>query len=417
MSDLAREITPVNIEEELKSSYLDYAMSVIVGRALPDVRDGLKPVHRRVLFAMNELGNDWNKPYKKSARVVGDVIGKYHPHSDSAVYDTIVRMAQDFSMRYMLVDGQGNFGSVDGDNAAAMRYTEVRMARISHELLADLDKETVDWVPNYDGTEMIPAVMPTKVPTLLINGSSGIAVGMATNIPPHNLTEIVNGCLALIENGALTIDELMTYVTGPDFPTGGIINGRSGIIQAYRTGRGSVYVRAKAEVEVDEKTSRETIIVHEIPYQVNKARLIEKIAELVKEKKVEGISALRDESDKDGMRIVIEIKRGESGEIVLNNLYKHTQMQTTFGINMVALDNNQPKVMNLKEILDASLMGQPDPVAVRVADHSHREHCRAPPCPQFIMPASSPCHGMRPSCPCRTQQTATRSHQTGAPYD
>ncbi|MBP9679743.1 MAG: DNA gyrase subunit A, partial [Aeromonas sp.] len=307
MSDLAREITPVNIEEELKSSYLDYAMSVIVGRALPDVRDGLKPVHRRVLFAMNELGNDWNKPYKKSARVVGDVIGKYHPHGDIAVYDTIVRMAQDFSMRYMLVDGQGNFGSVDGDNAAAMRYTEVRMARISHELLADLDKETVDWVPNYDGTEMIPAVMPTKVPTLLINGSSGIAVGMATNIPPHNLTEIVNGCLALIENGALTIDELMTYVTGPDFPTGGIINGRSGIIQAYRTGRGSVYVRAKAEVEVDEKTSRETIIVHEIPYQVNKARLIEKIAELVKEKKVEGISALRDESDKDGMRIVIEI--------------------------------------------------------------------------------------------------------------
>ncbi|MGL5320938.1 MAG: DNA gyrase subunit A, partial [Aeromonas veronii] len=351
MSDLAREITPVNIEEELKSSYLDYAMSVIVGRALPDVRDGLKPVHRRVLFAMNELGNDWNKPYKKSARVVGDVIGKYHPHGDSAVYDTIVRMAQDFSMRYMLVDGQGNFGSVDGDSAAAMRYTEVRMARISHELLADLDKETVDWVPNYDGTEMIPAVMPTKVPNLLVNGSSGIAVGMATNIPPHNLTEIVNGCLALIENGDLTIDELMTYITGPDFPTGGIINGRSGIVQAYRTGRGSIYVRAKAEVEVDEKTSRETIIVHEIPYQVNKARLIEKIAELVKEKKIEGISALRDESDKDGMRIVIEIKRGESGEIVLNNLYKHTQMQTTFGINMVALDNNQPKVMNLKEIL------------------------------------------------------------------
>ncbi|MBV7415195.1 DNA topoisomerase (ATP-hydrolyzing) subunit A [Aeromonas sp. sif2433] len=377
MSDLAREITPVNIEEELKSSYLDYAMSVIVGRALPDVRDGLKPVHRRVLFAMNELGNDWNKPYKKSARVVGDVIGKYHPHGDSAVYDTIVRMAQDFSMRYMLVDGQGNFGSVDGDNAAAMRYTEVRMARISHELLADLDKETVDWVPNYDGTEMIPAVMPTKIPTLLINGSSGIAVGMATNIPPHNLTEIVNGCLALIDNGDLTIDELMTYISGPDFPTGAIINGRAGIVQAYRTGRGSVYVRAKAEVEVDEKTSRETIIVHELPYQVNKARLIEKIAELVKEKKVEGISALRDESDKDGMRIVIEIKRGESGEIVLNNLYKHTQMQTTFGINMVALDNNQPKVMNLKEILDAFLLHRREVVTRRTVFELRKARDRA----------------------------------------
>ncbi|EOD53954.1 DNA topoisomerase (ATP-hydrolyzing) subunit A [Aeromonas molluscorum] len=377
MSDLAREITPINIEEELKSSYLDYAMSVIVGRALPDVRDGLKPVHRRVLFAMNELGNDWNKPYKKSARVVGDVIGKYHPHGDSAVYDTIVRMAQDFSMRYMMVDGQGNFGSVDGDSAAAMRYTEVRMARISHELLADLDKETVDWVPNYDGTEMIPAVMPTKVPNLLVNGSSGIAVGMATNIPPHNLTEIVNGCLALIENNDLTIDELMTYISGPDFPTGAIINGRSGIVQAYRTGRGSVYVRAKAEVEVDEKTSRETIIVHELPYQVNKARLIEKIAELVKEKKLEGISALRDESDKDGMRIVIEIKRGESGEIVLNNLYKHTQMQTTFGINMVALDNNQPKVMNLKEILDAFLLHRREVVTRRTVFELRKARDRA----------------------------------------
>ena len=377
MSDLAREITPINIEEELKSSYLDYAMSVIVGRALPDVRDGLKPVHRRVLFAMNELGNDWNKPYKKSARVVGDVIGKYHPHGDIAVYDTIVRLAQDFSMRYMLVDGQGNFGSVDGDSAAAMRYTEVRMARISHELLADLDKETVDWVPNYDGTEMIPAVMPTKVPNLLVNGSSGIAVGMATNIPPHNLTEIVNGCLALIENGNLTIDELMTYITGPDFPTGAIINGRAGIVQAYRTGRGSVYVRAKAEVEVDDKTSRETIIVHELPYQVNKARLIEKIAELVKEKKVEGISALRDESDKDGMRIVIEIKRGESGEIVLNNLYKHTQLQTTFGINMVALDNNQPKVMNLKDILDAFLLHRREVVTRRTVFELRKARDRA----------------------------------------
>ena len=353
MSDLAREITPVNIEEELKSSYLDYAMSVIVGRALPDVRDGLKPVHRRVLYAMNELGNDWNKPYKKSARVVGDVIGKYHPHGDRAVYDTIVRMAQDFSMRYMLVDGQGNFGSVDGDNAAAMRYTEVRMARISHELLADLDKETVDWVPNYDGTEMIPAVMPTKVPTLLVNGSSGIAVGMATNIPPHNLTEIVNGCLALIENGDLTIDELMTHVTGPDFPTGGIINGRSGIVQAYRTGRGSVYVRAKAEVEVDEKTSRETIIVHEIPYQVNKARLIEKIAELVKEKKLEGITELRDESDKDGMRVVIELRRGEVPEVILNNLYAQTQLQSVFGINVVALIDGRPRILNLKDLLEA----------------------------------------------------------------
>ncbi|WP_422794585.1 DNA topoisomerase (ATP-hydrolyzing) subunit A [Shewanella xiamenensis] len=358
-------------------SLLDYAMSVIVGRALPDVRDGLKPVHRRVLFAMNELGNDWNKPYKKSARVVGDVIGKYHPHGDSAVYDTIVRLAQDFSMRYMLVDGQGNFGSVDGDSAAAMRYTEVRMARISHELLADLDKETVDWVPNYDGTEMIPAVMPTKVPNLLVNGSSGIAVGMATNIPPHNLTEIVNGCLALIENGNLTIDELMTYITGPDFPTGAIINGRAGIVQAYRTGRGSVYVRAKAEVEVDDKTSRETIIVHELPYQVNKARLIEKIAELVKEKKVEGISALRDESDKDGMRIVIEIKRGESGEIVLNNLYKHTQLQTTFGINMVALDNNQPKVMNLKDILDAFLLHRREVVTRRTVFELRKARDRA----------------------------------------
>ncbi|MGL5949740.1 MAG: DNA topoisomerase (ATP-hydrolyzing) subunit A [Aeromonas sp.] len=376
MSDLAREITPINIEEELKSSYLDYAMSVIVGRALPDVRDGLKPVHRRVLFAMNELGNDWNKAYKKSARVVGDVIGKYHPHGDSAVYDTIVRMAQDFSMRYLLVDGQGNFGSVDGDSAAAMRYTEVRMARLSHELLADLDKDTVDWVPNYDGTEQIPAVMPTRVPNLLINGSSGIAVGMATNIPPHNLTEIVNGCLALIENGNLSVDELMQYITGPDFPTGGIINGRSGIISAYRTGRGSVYMRAKAEVETDEK-GRETIIVHEIPYQVNKARLIEKIAELVKEKKLEGISALRDESDKDGMRIVIEIKRNESGEIVLNNLYKHTQMQTTFGINMVALDNNQPKVMNLKEILDAFLLHRREVVTRRTVFELRKARDRA----------------------------------------
>ncbi|WP_254918760.1 DNA gyrase subunit A, partial [Vibrio sp. V17_P4S1T151] len=350
MSDLAREITPVNIEDELRGSYLDYAMSVIVGRALPDVRDGLKPVHRRVLFAMNVLGNDWNKPYKKSARVVGDVIGKYHPHGDSAVYDTIVRMAQPFSLRYMLVDGQGNFGSIDGDSAAAMRYTEVRMSKIAHELLADLDKETVDYVPNYDGTEQIPAVLPTKIPNLLVNGSSGIAVGMATNIPPHNLTEVVEGCLAYINNEDITIDELMDYIPGPDFPTAALISGRKGIIDAYKTGRGKVYMRSKADIEV-EKNGKETIIVREIPYQVNKARLIEKIAELVKEKKVEGISALRDESDKDGMRIVIECKRDAVGEVVLNNLYAQTQLQTTFGINMVALDNGQPKLFNLKEML------------------------------------------------------------------
>lgn len=350
MSDLAKEITPVNIEDELRGSYLDYAMSVIVGRALPDVRDGLKPVHRRVLFAMSVLGNDWNKPYKKSARVVGDVIGKYHPHGDSAVYDTIVRMAQPFSLRYMLVDGQGNFGSIDGDSAAAMRYTEVRMAKIAHELLADLDKETVDYVPNYDGTEQIPAVLPTKIPNLLVNGSSGIAVGMATNIPPHNLTEVIDGCLAYINNEAITIDELMDYIPGPDFPTAALISGRKGIVDAYKTGRGKIYMRSKADIEV-EKNGKETIIVTEIPYQVNKARLIEKIAELVKEKKVEGISALRDESDKDGMRIVIECKRDAVGEVVLNNLYAQTQLQTTFGINMVALDNGQPKLFNLKEML------------------------------------------------------------------
>ena len=353
MSDLAKEIIPINIEDELRNSYLDYAMSVIVGRALPDVRDGLKPVHRRVLFAMHELSNDWNKPYKKSARVVGDVIGKYHPHGDYAVYDTIVRMAQDFSMRYTLVDGQGNFGSVDGDSAAAMRYTEIRMDRIAHELLADLEKETVDWVPNYDGTELIPAVMPTKVPNLLVNGSSGIAVGMATNIPPHNLTEVVDGCLALMENSELTIDELIQLIPGPDFPTGGIINGRSGILDAYRTGRGKIYVRARTEIETDEKNGKESIIVTELPYTVNKARLVEKIAELVKDKKIEGITALRDESDKDGMRVVIELRRGELTEVMLNNLYTHTQMQNVFGINMVALVNGQPKTLNLKEILAA----------------------------------------------------------------
>ncbi|ENZ0172511.1 DNA topoisomerase (ATP-hydrolyzing) subunit A [Providencia huaxiensis] len=353
MSEIAREITPVNIEEELKSSYLDYAMSVIVGRALPDVRDGLKPVHRRVLYAMNVLGNDWNKPYKKSARIVGDVIGKYHPHGDSAVYETIVRLAQPFSMRYMLVDGQGNFGSVDGDSAAAMRYTEIRMAKIAHELLADLEKETVDFVPNYDGTEHIPEVMPTKIPNLLVNGSSGIAVGMATNIPPHNLGEVINGCLAYIEDEDISIEGLMEHIPGPDFPTAAIINGRRGIIDAYRTGRGKVYIRASAEVEVDEKNGRETIIVSEIPYQVNKARLIEKIAELVKDKRVEGISALRDESDKDGMRIVIEVKRDAVGEVVLNNLYSLTQLQVSFGINMVALHQGQPKILNLKDIIAA----------------------------------------------------------------
>jgi DNA gyrase subunit A len=377
MTDLANEILPVNIEDELKNSYLDYAMSVIVGRALPDVRDGLKPVHRRVLFAMNELKNDWNKPYKKSARVVGDVIGKYHPHGDSAVYDTIVRMAQPFSLRYMLVDGQGNFGSVDGDSAAAMRYTEVRMAKMSHELLADLEKETVDYVPNYDGTEQIPDVLPTKVPNLLVNGSSGIAVGMATNIPPHNLTEVVNGCLALIQNPDMTIDELIEYIPGPDFPTAAIINGKKGIEQAYKTGRGKVYIRARAEIEVDEKTGKETIIVHEIPYQVNKARLIEKIAELVKEKKVEGISALRDESDKDGMRIVIEVKRGEVGEVILNNLYAQTQLQTVFGMNMVALDNNQPKCFNLKEMLEAFIIHRREVVTRRTVFDLRKARDRA----------------------------------------
>lgn len=353
MSDLAREITPVNIEAELKGSYLDYAMSVIVGRALPDVRDGLKPVHRRVLFAMSVLGNDWNKAYKKSARVVGDVIGKYHPHGDSAVYDTIVRMAQPFSLHYMLIDGQGNFGSVDGDSPAAMRYTEIRMAKIAHELLADLDKETVDFVPNYDGTEQIPAVMPTRIPNLLVNGSSGIAVGMATNIPPHNLTEVIEGCLAYIDDKNISIEALMRHIPGPDFPTGAIINGGQGIAEAYRTGRGKIYLRARAEVVIDAKTQHETIIVYEIPYQVNKAKLIEKIAELVKEKRVEGISALRDESDKDGMRVVIEIKCNAVGEVVLNNLYSLTQLQITFGINMVALHTGQPKILPLKEILQS----------------------------------------------------------------
>ncbi len=351
MSAFAKEIIPINIEDELKKSYLDYAMSVIVGRALPDVRDGLKPVHRRVLYAMHELGNDFNKPYKKSARVVGDVIGKYHPHGDTAVYDTIVRMAQPFSMRYVLVDGQGNFGSIDGDSPAAMRYTEVRMSKLAHSLLADLEKETVDFVPNYDESEFMPFVLPTRVPNLLINGSSGIAVGMATNIPPHNFNEVVDACVALIDNGALSVDDLMQYIPGPDFPTAGIINGRAGIVAAYRTGRGRIYVRARAKIEEDH--GKHAIIVHELPYQVNKARLLEKIAELVKEKRIEGITALRDESDKDGMRMVIELRRGEVPEVILNNLYSLTAMQTVFGINMVALDNGQPRVLNLKQILDA----------------------------------------------------------------
>ncbi|MFC3609631.1 DNA gyrase subunit A [Stutzerimonas tarimensis] len=354
MGELAKEILPVNIEDELKQSYLDYAMSVIVGRALPDARDGLKPVHRRVLYAMKELGNDWNKPYLKSARVVGDVIGKYHPHGDSAVYDTIVRMAQPFSLRYMLVNGQGNFGSVDGDNAAAMRYTEVRMFKLTHELLADLEKETVDWVDNYDGSLKIPAVMPTKVPNLLINGSSGIAVGMATNIPPHNLGEVIDGCLALMDNPDIDIDGLLHYIPGPDFPTAGIINGRAGIIEAYKTGRGRIYVRARADVEdIDKVGGRQQIVITELPYQLNKARLIEKIAELVKEKKLEGITELRDESDKDGMRVVIELRRGEVPEVVLNNLYAQTQLQSVFGINIVALIDGQPRTLNLKDLLDA----------------------------------------------------------------
>lgn len=355
MTESTNQVLPVSLESEMRESYLAYAMSVIVGRALPDVRDGLKPVHRRVLYAMNVLNNDWNKPYKKSARVVGDVIGKYHPHGDSAVYDTIVRMAQDFSLRYPLVDGQGNFGSIDGDAAAAMRYTEIRMKRIAHDLMADLDKETVNFSDNYDGTEIIPDVFPTQIPNLLVNGSSGIAVGMATNIPPHNLGEVIDASLALLDNEDISIDELMEFVTGPDFPTAAIINGKAGIIEAYKTGRGRIYMRARAEIIEDPKNGRQTIIVTEIPYQLNKARLIEKIAELVKDKKIEGISELRDESDKDGLRIVIELRRGEVGEVVLNNLYAQTQMQAVFGINMVALVDGEPRLLNLKDILQAFL--------------------------------------------------------------
>ncbi len=355
MAEMAREVLQVNLEDEMRQSYLDYAMSVIVGRALPDVRDGLKPVHRRVLFAMHVLGNDYNKPYKKSARVVGDVIGKYHPHGDSAVYDTIVRMAQPFSMRYMLVDGQGNFGSIDGDSAAAMRYTEARMARLSHQLLADIDKETVNFIPNYDESESEPTVLPTRVPNLLVNGASGIAVGMATNIPPHNLGEVIRALLAMIEDPEIDIDGIMEYLPGPDFPTAAIINGAAGIRQAYETGRGRIYLRARTEVETDEGTGRNRIVVNELPYMVNKARLLEKIADLVKEKRLEGISELRDESDKDGMRMVIELKRGEVAEVVLNNLFQLTQLQTVFGINMVALIDGQPKLLTIRQALSAFL--------------------------------------------------------------
>lgn len=355
MGDVAQEVLSVSLEDEMRQSYLDYAMSVIVGRALPDVRDGLKPVHRRVLYAMRELGNDYNKPYKKSARVVGDVIGKYHPHGDSAVYDTIVRMAQVFSMRYMLVDGQGNFGSVDGDAPAAMRYTEVRMAKIAHEILADIEKQTVDFVENYDGSESEPSVMPTRIPNLLVNGASGIAVGMATNVPPHNLTEVVNACLALIDDPSIDVPELIEYLPGPDFPTAGIINGAQGIYAAYRTGRGRVHIRARTGIETIDKRGKEAIIVTELPYQVNKARLIEKVAELVRDKRIEGITELRDESDKDGMRIVIELRRGELSDVVLNNLYKQTPLESVFGINMVALHEGQPKLLNLKQALEAFL--------------------------------------------------------------
>ena len=355
MTQFAKETLPISLEEEMRRSYLDYAMSVIVGRALPDARDGLKPVHRRVLYAMHELSNDWNRPYKKSARIVGDVIGKYHPHGDSAVYDTIVRMAQDFSLRHMLVDGQGNFGSVDGDNAAAMRYTEIRMSKIAHEMLADIDKDTVDYGPNYDGSEKEPLVMPTRLPNLLVNGSGGIAVGMATNIPPHNLNEVVDACLHLLRNPEASIDELMEIIPAPDFPTGGVIYGITGVKDGYRTGRGRVVMRAKCHFEDIDKGQRQAIIVDEIPYQVNKKSLLERIAELVHEKKIEGISHIQDESDKSGMRVVIELKRGEVPEVVLNNLYKQTQLQDTFGINMVALIDGQPKLCNLKDLIQVFL--------------------------------------------------------------
>ncbi len=375
--EIARSVVPVNIEDEMRQSYMDYAMSVIVGRALPDVRDGLKPVHRRVLFAMNVVGNDYNKPYKKSARIVGDVIGKYHPHGDSAVYDTIVRMAQHFSLRYVLVDGQGNFGSVDGDAPAAMRYTEIRMSRIAHELLQDIDKETVDYIPNYDGAEHEPVVLPTRVPNLLVNGSSGIAVGMATNIPPHNLSEVINACIALLENENLSMDELLEYIPGPDFPTAGIINGSQGIEEAYRTGRGRIYMRARSHVETDEKAGQSALIITELPYQVNKAKLQEKIAELVREKKLSGIRELRDESDKDGMRLVIELRRGEVPEVVLNNLYQFTALQSVFGINLVALDEGRPRLMTLKEILEAFVRHRREVVVRRTLYELRKARARA----------------------------------------
>ena len=377
MADLAKEIIPVNLEDEMRRSYLDYAMSVIVGRALPDVRDGLKPVHRRVLFAMNELGAHSNKAHFKSARIVGDVIGKYHPHGDQSVYDTLVRMAQPFSLRYLLVDGQGNFGSVDGDSAAAMRYTEARMARLTDQLMADIDKETVDFQLNYDEKEYEPTVMPTRFPNLLVNGSAGIAVGMATNIPPHNLTEVIDGLIALINDPEIDVDGLMHYIPGPDFPTAGIINGTSGIVAGYRTGRGRVRMRARATIEVNDDTGRESIIVTEIPYQVNKARLIEKIAELVKEKKLEGLSELRDESDKDGMRIYMEVKRGDSADVVLNNLYQQTQMESVFGINMVALVDGRPQTLNLKQMLEAFIRHRREVVTRRTIFELRKARNRA----------------------------------------
>ena len=377
MAELAKEVLQVNLEDEMRQSYLDYAMSVIVGRALPDVRDGLKPVHRRVLFAMSVLNNDWNKPYKKSARVVGDVIGKYHPHGDSAVYDTIVRMAQPFALRYLMVDGQGNFGSVDGDAPAAMRYTEVRMSRLAHEVLADLDRETVDFGPNYDESEYEPLVMPTRVPNLLVNGSSGIAVGMATNIPPHNLGEVIDATVALIEDSDLDVDGIMQHLPGPDFPTAGFINGAQGIHDAYHTGRGRIYMRSRSHVETDERNGKDSIIVTELPYQVNKARLLEKIAELVKEKRLEGITELRDESDKDGMRVVIELRRGEVPEVVLNNLYQQTVMQNVFGINMVAIVGGQPKLLNIREILDAFIGHRRDVVTRRTLFDLRKARSRA----------------------------------------
>lgn len=377
MNKLTSEIIPIKIEEELEKSYLNYAMSVIVGRALPDVRDGLKPVHRRILYAMHILGNDWNRTYKKSARIVGDVIGKYHPHGDMAVYDALVRMAQPFSLRYILVDGQGNFGSIDGDAAAAMRYTEVRMSKISHEMLSDLDKETVDFVPNYDGNELIPVVLPSKIPNLLINGASGIAVGMATNIPPHNLIEVINGCLAYIDNENISIQELIEHIPGPDFPTAAIINGSSGIQEAYHTGRGKIYIRARYKIEKDLRSGRETLIFFEIPYQVNKSRLMQKIAELVREKQINGISSLRDESDKDGIRIVIEIKRDALSQVVLNNLYNLTSLEITFSINMVALDQGKPKILSLKDIIAAFISHRREVVTRRLIFDLHKARLRA----------------------------------------